>query len=48
MDEITDEGRQHAFGLELAKGNMERPLVGAGGAEAVIGQVDTFADTHAV
>jgi len=26
---------------------MERPLVGAGGAEAVIGQVDTFADTQA-
>jgi len=26
---------------------MERPLVGAGGAEAVIGQVDTFPDTHA-
>jgi len=49
VDEITDEGidGQHAFGLELAQGNMERPLVGAGGAEAVIGQVDTFADTQA-
>jgi hypothetical protein len=29
VDEITDEGidGQHAFGLELAQGNMERPLV---------------------
>ena len=45
MDEITDENidGHHAFGFELAQRNIERPLVGAGEAEAVIGQVDRFA-----
>ena len=49
MDEITDENidGHHAFGFELAQRNIERPLVGAGEAEAVTGQVDRFADTHA-
>ena len=49
LDEITDEGidGDHALGLEFAEGNMDRPLVGACGAQAVIGQVDAFADTHA-
>ena len=49
MDEITDEGidGDHAFGFELAEGNMDSPLIRTGGAQAVIGQVDAFADAHA-
>ena len=49
MDEITDEGidGDHAFGLEFAEGYMNRPLVWACGAQAVIGEIDAFADTHA-
>ena len=49
LDEITAEGIDgyHALGLEFAEGNMDGPLVGACGAQAVIGQVDAFADTHA-
>ena len=47
--EVTDEGidGDHAFGLELAEGNMNSPLVRTGRAQAVIRQVDAFADTHA-
>ena len=49
MDEITDEGidGDHAFGFEFAEGDMNRPLVWPCGAQAVIGEVDAFADTHA-
>src|SRR5258707_3502488 len=49
LDEVTAEGIDgyHALGLEFAEGNMDGPLVGACGAQAVIGQVDAFADTHA-
>ena len=39
LDEITDEGidGDHAFGLEFAEGDMNGPLVGPCGAQAVIG-----------
>ena len=49
VDEITDEGidGDHAFGFEFAEGYMNGPLVWTYGAQAVIGQVDAFADTHA-
>jgi len=49
LDEITDEGidRDHAFGFEFAEGYMNSPLAWTYGAQAVIGQVDAFADTHA-
>jgi isopentenyl diphosphate isomerase/L-lactate dehydrogenase-like FMN-dependent dehydrogenase len=46
---ITDEGihGDHALGFQFAEGNMDGPLVGACGAQTVVGQVDAFADTHA-
>ena len=49
MYKITDEGidGDHAFGLEFAEGDMNRPLVWPGGAETVIGEIGAFADTHA-
>ncbi len=49
VNEVADEGiaGDHAFGLQLAEGNMDRPLVRAGGSQAVIRQIDAFADTHA-
>ena len=49
MYEITDEGidGDHAFGLEFAEGDMNGPLVWTRGAQAVIGEIDAFADTHA-
>ena len=49
VNEIADEGidGNHAFGLELAEGNMDRPLVRPCGSQAVIRQIDAFADTHA-
>src|ERR1700677_4471475 len=49
LDKITAEGIDgyHTLGLEFAEGHMDGPLVGTCGAQAVIGQVDAFADTHA-
>ena len=49
VNEITAEGidGDHAFGLEFAEGDMDRPLVRACGAQAVIGEVDALADAHA-
>ena len=49
MNEITDEGinRDHAFGFELAERYMDGPLVGTGGAQAVIREVSALADAHA-
>src|ERR1019366_7583132 len=44
-DEVID--GDHAFGFELAEGHMNSPLVRPGRAQAVIRQVDAFADTHA-
>ena len=49
MNEIADEGidGDHAFGLEFAERDMNRPLVRSCGAQAVIGEIDALADTHA-
>ena len=49
LDEITAEGidGDHALGLEFAEGDMDGPLVRPRGAQAVIGEVDAFADAHA-
>jgi hypothetical protein len=48
MDEIADEGinRNHAFRFELAQRYVDRPLVRAYRVQAVIGEVDTLADSH--
>ena len=47
--EVTDEGidGDHAFGFELAEGNMNSPVARTGRAQAVIRQVGALADTHA-
>ncbi len=49
MYKITDEGidGDHAFGLEFAEGDMNRPLVWPRGVQTVIGEIAAFADTHA-
>ena len=49
MYKITDEGidGDHAFGLEFAKGDMNRPLVWPSGVQTVIGEINAFANTHA-
>jgi hypothetical protein len=49
LDEFTDKRiyGDHAFGFELAEGHMNRPLVWAGGAKAIAGQIGTLSDTHA-
>ena len=49
LDQITDEGvdRDHTFGLQLAEGHVNRPLIGAGGVETIEGEIDGFADAHA-
>ena len=49
LDEFTDEGihGDHTFGFELAEGHMNGPLIGASGAKASAGQIDTLADAHA-
>jgi hypothetical protein len=37
----------HAFCFEFAEWNMNRPLIGPGGAQAIGGQIDTLTDAHA-
>ena len=46
--EVTDEGidGDHAFGFELAEGNMNRPLARPRGAQTVLGEIGAFADAH--
>ena len=48
MNEFADERvhRDHSLGLQLAKRNMNRPLIRAEIVEAVKGKIDTFADAH--
>jgi hypothetical protein len=48
MNEITDEGihGDHTLGFEFAQGHVNRPLVWTGGAQAVVGEVNTLADSH--
>ena len=49
LDQLTHEGvyGDHPFGLQLAERPMNRPLAGAGGVEAIKGEVGRFADAHA-
>ena len=49
VNEIADEGiaGDHAFGFELAEGDMNGPLIRACGAQAIEGQICTLADAHA-
>src|SRR5262249_61590021 len=48
LDQLTHEGvyRDHAFALQLAERYMNRPLIGAGGAEAIDGAGGRLANTH--
>ena len=49
LDEFTHKGiyGDHTFRFEFAEWHMNGPLIRAGGAKAVEGQIDTFADAHA-
>jgi hypothetical protein len=49
VDQLTDGGidGNPAFGFEFAQWYMDGPLVGAQGAQAIDGEIDTFADAHA-
>ena len=48
MNEFTDERvhRDHSLGLQLAKRNVNCPLIRAEVVEAIISKIDTFADAH--
>src|SRR2546422_4642703 len=49
MNEFTDKGvyGDHALGFELAERHVNRPLIGPGGAKAVVGQIGALTDAHA-
>src|SRR3989449_5967761 len=49
MNEFTDKGvyGDHALGFELAERHVNRPLIGPGGAKAVVGQIGALPDAHA-
>jgi hypothetical protein len=48
-DEFTHKGihGDHTFCFEFAEGHVNGPLIRAGGAQAVEGQIGTFTDAHA-
>jgi hypothetical protein len=48
MDEITDKriNGNHTFRFQFAKGDMDCPLLGTGGAEAIEGEIDALANAH--
>ena len=48
MDELADKriDGNHTFRFQFAKGDVYCPLVRAGGAEAIEGQVDALANAH--
>jgi hypothetical protein len=48
MDEMADKriDRNHTFSFQFAKGDVYCPLVGAGGAEAIEGEVDALANAY--
>jgi len=37
----------HTFGFEFSEGDVHRPLIGAGGVEAIDGPIGAFADAQA-
>ena len=49
LDERTNERiyRYQAFRLQLAERHMNRPLIGAGGAETIARQIGALTDAHA-
>ena len=49
LDEFTNKtiDRDHAFLLKFAERDMHGPLIRAGGAEAIVGQIGALADAHA-
>src|SRR5437870_12502080 len=49
MNEFTDKGvyGDHALGFELAERHVNRPLIGPGGAKAVVGQIGALTNAHA-
>ncbi len=49
LDEFTNKTihRDHAFFLQFAERDMHGPLIRAGGAEAIVGQIGALADAHA-
>ena len=49
MNEVTDKmiDRDHTFCLQFAERDMNGPLIRAGGAEAIVGQIGALADAHA-
>src|SRR6516162_10098682 len=49
VNEVADKAvnRDHAFGLEFAEWDMNRPLIWPHHAETVPGQIGTFSDAHA-
>jgi hypothetical protein len=49
VDEVTDKrvDGNHAFRLEFAERDMNRPLIRGDGVEAIKRQIGTFADAHA-
>jgi hypothetical protein len=48
LDEITNKriDGNHAFGFEFAEGDMNSPLIGAGGAEAIKAEISALTDAH--
>jgi len=49
QNQIASEGidGNHTFGFQLAEGYVNPPLIGAGGMEAIEGEIDGFPDAHA-
>ena len=49
LDEFTNKtiDRDQTFFLQFAERDMHGPLIRAGGAEAIVGQIDALADAHA-
>jgi hypothetical protein len=48
LDKLTHKCvyRHHSFRLELAQRNVNRPAIAADIAKAIIGEIDTFTNTH--
>jgi hypothetical protein len=48
LDEITNEriDGNHTFGFEFAEGDMNSPLLGAGGSKAIQAEISALTDAH--
>ncbi len=49
LDEIANKriDGNHAFGFEFAEGDMNGPLIGTGGTQAIKAQISTLTNAHA-